>query len=1211
MRKTKMKRSCLIGLTFIFSLLYPGTTGKIAGTVVDAVTGEPLIGCNIMIEGTDMGTATDSRGDYAILNIPPGFVNVKVMMIGYEPVTVTDVSISVDKTTRINFELNVQAITGAEVVVLAKSRVIKFDVTNTESRVTSKELEVMPVSDVQDVLKLQGGITTDAGGGIHIRGGRSSEIVYMVDGVSMTDVYDGGLSVNIENNNIQELQVISGTFNAEYGRAMSGIINMVTKDGGNEFEFGIKGYSGDHTTNDPIYRNLNDYDIFNDVNLEANMSGPILEGFLTFYSSGRYFRSEGWLGGIDTFTMYGDTVFTDMNGNGFRELAEEFVDTGNGTWDPGEPFEDLGNGVYDPGEPFWDMNGNGVWDPGEMFEDQGDGMWNPGEPFTDTDPNGQWDPGESLIDSNESGRNGVWDPGEPFTDLGNGVYDPGEPFIDLGNGYYDDGEPFTDLGNGVWDSFEEYWDQNGNGQYDPGEPFIDQGNGIWNPGEPYEDLGNGVWDPNEPFTDIGNGVYDPGEPFVDMGNGVWDDQEPLKKPKFRAMNWREKWSSQNKLTFRLSPRTKLRLNTVFSRERYQDYDHSRIMTQEGRNTNYSNGQFIGVSLSHSFSSKTFFDINVSQYKKKYKSYLFEDPYDRRYATPDSLYWAHIDGTIPEAVLEEYGENYGINYWPQYSFARWGVQMDRFFRETISEQFKIELTSQINKYNLVKMGFDYQAHRLELDSYALLDANQNDQIFTPEVPELWNVPDSLKKYLGIDLPKDIPSWVEFYHPNRSYYLEKPKELSAFIQDKIEYGDMIVNVGLRFDYFDPNSWIPVNKHEPYIFNPRNPRLDSLAMFGKYDELLNINWGDTSHYVVNIENQDTTWYTYADYGDFADQPDLKNQKGWFRKTKVKKQFSPRLGIAYPISDKGVIHFSYGYFFQIPQFELLYTNPGYKIPETSGKFGIYGNPDLEPQRTLSYELGLQQELTRDIKLEVTGYFRDVRDWVSTGIPVDLGGGASYFTYVNKDYSNVRGIIVTIDKRFGDYYSWNLDYTFQVAEGSNSDPGEEWGAISSGVNKEPTRYIIPLNWDQTHTLNASLFVSDGVYGGNLLMQFGSGYPYTPDPSYAQVSGQNISTVLQNNSRRKQPTLNFDLKLFRNLEFPGGRTGRVFLNIYNLFDRRNEVNIWADTGRANKTIGENQALALEAIHPEPLRPNTVSDYFNHPEWYTPPRNIQFGMELSW
>ena len=185
--------------------------------------------------------------------------------------------------------------TGSEVVVMAERKLIQFDVTQSEAIITADELDVMPITEVKDVIRLQGGITQDAGGGLHMRGGRSSEISYMVDGVPMTDSYDGHISVQIENNNIQELQVISGTFNAEYGRALTGVINIVTKDGGNKLEGSMNIYSGDHVTNDPIFLNLDSYTPTNDYSISASLNGPIIPGRLTFYSSGRINRSNGWL----------------------------------------------------------------------------------------------------------------------------------------------------------------------------------------------------------------------------------------------------------------------------------------------------------------------------------------------------------------------------------------------------------------------------------------------------------------------------------------------------------------------------------------------------------------------------------------------------------------------------------------------------------------------------------------------------------------------------------------------------------------------------------------------------------------------------------------------------------------------------------------------------------------------------------------------------
>ena len=111
----------------------------------------------------------------------------------------------------------------------------KKDITSSQARVTSDEIKNLPVAELNDILQLQSGVTRDAGGGFHIRGGRSSEIAYWVNGISITDAYDNSRGLDIDNSSVQELQVISGTFNAEYGQALSGIVNTVTKEGGRSF----------------------------------------------------------------------------------------------------------------------------------------------------------------------------------------------------------------------------------------------------------------------------------------------------------------------------------------------------------------------------------------------------------------------------------------------------------------------------------------------------------------------------------------------------------------------------------------------------------------------------------------------------------------------------------------------------------------------------------------------------------------------------------------------------------------------------------------------------------------------------------------------------------------------------------------------------------------------------------------------------------------
>ncbi|HSQ75604.1 MAG TPA: TonB-dependent receptor, partial [Bacteroidota bacterium] len=304
---------------------WAGTTGKIAGEVKDAQSGEQLAGVNIQLEGTLMGAATNLDGYFVILNVPPGTYTLVASSVGYTKKRVAGVTVSIDLTTTVNLQISSTLVETEEMVITAERNVVKRDLTSSEARVDAAQIESLPVQEVSEVLSLQAGITVDRGGGIHIRGGRSSEVAYWVDGVSVSDAYDGGQAVQVDNNAVQELQVISGTFNAEYGQAMSGIVNIVTKDGESSYHGTVQAYAGAYVTGygylfdgrnvaltqselsqgtdiSDLYYNLNKVRPFNNRNIEASISGPVPElSGLTFYASGRYYRSDGYLWGNRVF----------------------------------------------------------------------------------------------------------------------------------------------------------------------------------------------------------------------------------------------------------------------------------------------------------------------------------------------------------------------------------------------------------------------------------------------------------------------------------------------------------------------------------------------------------------------------------------------------------------------------------------------------------------------------------------------------------------------------------------------------------------------------------------------------------------------------------------------------------------------------------------------------------------------------------------------
>ena len=173
------------------------------------------------------------------------------------------------------------------------------------------------------------------------------------------------------------------------------------------------------------------------------------------------------------------------------------------------------------------------------------------------------------------------------------------------------------------------------------------------------------------------------------------------------------------------------------------------------------------------------------------------------------------------------------------------------------------------------------------------------------------------------------------------------------------------------------------------------------------------------------------------------------------------------------------------------------------------------------------------------------------------------------------------------------MNYTFQVAEGTNSDPNAEFSSLQNG--NEPTRQITPLDWDQRHTFNAFLNFGKTGWGVNLLGRYGSGLPYTPNIQVASRLGQNLSNTLLLNSRRRPSTFSFDIKAYKDIKL-GMFKATAFFNIFNVFDRRNEVRVFGTTGKADET------LDIDLPHD--------FGYFVRPDHFSEPREVQIGLELG-
>lgn len=249
--------------------LFAGTTGKLAGRVVNE-DGEPIAYVNIAImEGATVvtGGQTKENGTYVIINIPPGVYDVNFSNISYHNQKITGVKINLDETRTLNASLKSASIEieGFDVVEAAVEKV-NASKTGSGTSISLDELEDSSVDNIDDAISQTAGVEM-VDGEVHVRGGRSNEVVYTVDGLSVSDPVDGGSALSVDLDAVQVMDVQTGGFTAEFGNAQSGIINIVTKDGDPFYSGKFEGVS-DHL--------INSWDNSNSDEIKFAFGGPVL-----------------------------------------------------------------------------------------------------------------------------------------------------------------------------------------------------------------------------------------------------------------------------------------------------------------------------------------------------------------------------------------------------------------------------------------------------------------------------------------------------------------------------------------------------------------------------------------------------------------------------------------------------------------------------------------------------------------------------------------------------------------------------------------------------------------------------------------------------------------------------------------------------------------------------------------------------------------------
>jgi outer membrane receptor protein involved in Fe transport len=544
--------------------------------------------------------------------------------------------------------------------------------------------------------------------------------------------------------------------------------------------------------------------------------------------------------------------------------------------------------------------------------------------------------------------------------------------------------------------------------------------------------------------------------------------------------------------------------------------------------------FHTLSWEHAVGSKTFYEIRISKFFTELRADangLFWNQYTEPIdiVKPPFFYYPTGDTNHPWGIIP------GDGFYDVGNSYTWH---DHYVKEY---RFKADISHSFSIKNKFKAGFETAYQEMQL-----ID------IYEPWIGVMG---------LNNDIYKVYPSFGDFY-----------------AQDKITFKGMILNVGMRFDY-----WFPGKLVDDGIKNPNS---------------------------LTIPEQIKEAYMNNTYNFFG--------RRW------KGRLSPRIGISHPITDNQTLFFSYGHFSKRPKPQFVYS----KIANINSKssFQKFGNPNLNPETTVSYELGIRNQFTSNDVLTITAYYKDIYDYVATvsaKISDPRFAGQSFITYVNQDYSKSRGIEIDFKKRIGKWFNGNANFTYSIATGKSSSADQGYLVATGGAFETIGENY--LSWDRPvqFSLNANLYAEKGKgiwgFGRNILdditvktrLFYESGRRYTPQLliGYLQNGRPEYESDIDNPlSAIADPWFWIDLSIDKYFDFGKARF-ILTLEITNLLNWKNSAIINPVTGKAYE-YGDPTPNSYN----DPLYPDVQAPLFPfpfNPARYLAPRQIKFGLAFQY
>ncbi len=1250
----------LLGFVFFVfstSLFAQVGSGTLKGTLTDSETGEPLPFVNIVLQKGDRqvtGSATDFDGNYTIKPIPPGTYDVLVSYVGYNAKRIEGVKINNDKISFVDIKLE-QGIKLKEFEVVEYNvPLIDKDGGSSGGTVSREDIQKMPGRSANSIAATVGGVQQNSEG-TSIRGAREGNTFYYIDGIKIRG------NTNLPKAAIEEVQVMTGGIPASYGDATGGIIAITTRGASSQWFGGIDVLTSGFANQDGDGIGL---DRYSQTQIEGVLSGPLL------WKKNAAGEKERPMLGFFLSANYRNFMDTRPLATGSFRIKEDVRN--RLVADPLNFIIQDGGTAVGQGGVYIDENGNPA--NASQFLDQVQSN-NNAEFLRSSD----WE----EIPSRQNGR-------LQAVSLTTKLDVATTPNIDLSfGGTYDFQQ------NNAWSYNNSLFNAANNGE-STNQTFRIFGRFTQRFSNSQEEDGglikNAFYSLMVDYTQINGRTQDPRHQDNLFNYGYVGKFETIESPFFQYIQANDSLQTSGFYQNGFVPReiifTPSDVNSdlaSYTTDLYEFFDANGIPVVTENQIDASGGLRNGRTpgaifnlynpIGAPFGTYQTFDINQFRITGSGSAdignhaitlgFEFEQYTERNFSVAPIGLWnlarqytnAHLeqfDTSAPSDTLTGFGID------PFFTYDRI-ISLDN--QQTFDRNLRTSLGLNPNGDDIIYVDA-LDPELFELDMFS--------------ADELLNQGNNLVSYYGFDYKGDRltggrPTIDDFFTERdengdftRPIGAFEPIYIAGYIMDKFTFDDIIFNVGLRVDRYDANQSVLKDQfvigEALTVQDTRNSGEGGRFIPDEIRQHPSVVGDDWVVYVNDLQNptaingyrDGNTWYnaqgveipdprairTNSGIAPLLADPDAVGENlnsGAFEDYDPQWNIMPRISFSFPISDEAVFFAHYDVLTQRPTGQNINNPINYLFIQNIGQTAI-ANPNLRPTRTIDYELGFQQVLSRTSSLKIAAFYRETRDEIQVRNLLEAYP-VTYNSFDNFDFGTVKGLTLTYDLRRTGNVTLRVAYTLQFASATGSNAGSAINLVNSG---EPNlRVIFPTSRDQRHLLITTFdyrYGSGADYNGptvggkqilantglNIVSTLGSGTPYSQQRlvTGTQLQSGGGTPQLEGlvNGSRLPWQFNVDAQLDKSweLKFGKGEEKRTaFLNAYllvnNLLNTMNIINVYRFTGNPdNDGYLESPRFQpnIEAqIDPEAFR-QMYALKVNNPFNFSVPRTIQLGVRLD-